>query len=125
MVGECCCEFQGVALTIFLKVVCVLFFCKGETSRILKFKHTTFDISRLVFFFNHYIKSHPGFQQIRLIPFHCELAHNGVREMFALNPQATKLLVKKDCEARSATAENAVLRDQLVQTTRTGKVMIR
>mgnify|MGYP002803538670 FL=1 len=32
--------------------------------------------------------------------------------------QATKLLVKKDCEARSATAENAVLRDQLVQTTR-------
>lgn len=32
--------------------------------------------------------------------------------------QATKLLVRKDCEARSATAENAVLRDQLVQTTR-------
>eukprot|EP00438_Fugacium_kawagutii_P016354 Skav228396 [mRNA] locus=scaffold1911:110645:111884:+ [translate_table: standard] len=32
--------------------------------------------------------------------------------------QATKLLVRKDCEARSATAENALLRDQLVQTTR-------
>ncbi len=32
--------------------------------------------------------------------------------------QATKLLVKKDCEARSATAENAQLRDQLVHTTR-------
>ena len=35
--------------------------------------------------------------------------------------QATKLLVRKDVEARSATAENAVLRDQLVQSNRWAK----